>query len=172
MNPLSNNLFAETLLRTLGVQTSNSNSVEAGLKEIKLILARLGVDPNRYHLVDGSGLSRVNLVSPVTLVQTLRAMANSPLAELYQKSLPKAGVSGTLKGRFQNTTAAEVVYAKTGTLTGVAALAGYVFPPDYQPLVFSITINQTMLSSQQLRQAIDEVVVLLSQLDSCSGNFR
>lgn len=172
VNLESNNVFAESLLRTLGVQPSNSNSVEAGLKEIKLILTRLGVDPNRYHLVDGSGLSRVNLVSPVTLVQTLRAMANSPRAELYQKSLPKAGVSGTLKGRFQNTTATEAVYAKTGPLTGVASLAGYVFPPDYQPLVFSITINQTMLSSQPLRQAIDEMVVLLSQLQSCSGNSR
>lgn len=170
VNLESNNVYAESLLRTLGLQTSGSNSVAAGLNEIKSTLTRLEVDQNRYHLVDGSGLSRVNLVSPVTFVQTLRGMANSPLAEWYQNSLPKAGVSGTLKGRFKNTTAAGIVYAKTGTLTGVASLAGYVFPPNYQPLVFSITINQTVLSSQQLRQAIDEMVVLLTKLQPCSGN--
>ncbi|VXD16724.1 conserved exported hypothetical protein [Planktothrix serta PCC 8927] len=167
LNLESNNVYAESILRTLGVQNSRSDSVESGLKEIKLILTRLGVNPNSYQLVDGSGLSQNNLVSPLTLVQTLRMMAGSPLGELYRNSLPVAGISGTLKGRFRDTSAVGIVQAKTGTLTGVSSLAGYIFSPDYQPLVFSIIINQTNLSTQQLREAIDEIVLLLTQLKSC-----
>ena len=94
-------------------------------------------------------------------------MAGSPVAEFYQNSLPVAGISGTLKGRFQDSSAVGIVQAKTGTLTGVSALAGYINPPNYQPLIFSITINQTNLFPQQLRQAIDEIVLLLTQLKSC-----
>ncbi|MFM6189810.1 D-alanyl-D-alanine carboxypeptidase/D-alanyl-D-alanine-endopeptidase, partial [Planktothrix sp.] len=167
LNLESNNVFAESLLRTLGVQNSRSDSVESGLKEIQSILTQLGVNPNGYHLVDGSGLSQNNLISPLTLVQTLRIMASSPVAEFYQNSLPIAGISGALKARFQDSSAVGIVQAKTGTLTGVSALAGYINPPNYQPLIFSITINQTNLSSQQIRQSIDEIVLLLTQLKSC-----
>ncbi|VXD17781.1 D-alanyl-D-alanine carboxypeptidase/D-alanyl-D-alanine endopeptidase [Planktothrix paucivesiculata] len=163
----SNNVFAESLLRTLGAQNSRVDSVESGLKEIKLILNQLGINPNAYQLFDGSGLSRNNLVTPLVLVQTLRIMATSPIAELYQNSLPIGGVSGTLKRRFTDNSATGIVQAKTGTMTGVTSLSGYISPPDYQPLVFSITINQTNLSTQELRQAVDEIVLLLTQLKSC-----
>ncbi|MGL5132600.1 MAG: D-alanyl-D-alanine carboxypeptidase/D-alanyl-D-alanine endopeptidase, partial [Planktothrix sp.] len=163
----SNNVFAESLLRTLGAQNSGVDSVESGLKEIKLILNQLGIDPNSYQLFDGSGLSRNNLVTPLVLVQTLRTMATSPLAELYQNSLPIGGVSGTLKRRFTDNSTTGIVQAKTGTMTGVTSLSGYISPPDYQPLVFSITINQTNLSTQELRKAVDEIVLLLTQLKSC-----
>lgn len=167
MNLESNNVFAESLLRTLGAQNYSDDSVESGLKEIKLMLNQLGINPNNYQLFDGSGLSRNNLVTPLALVQTLKIMGNSSIAELYRNSLPVGGVSGTLKGRFQDTFATGIIQAKTGTLTGVTSLAGYISPPNYQPLVFSITINQTNLSTQQLRQAIDEIVLLLTQLKSC-----
>ncbi|HEY9867548.1 MAG TPA: D-alanyl-D-alanine carboxypeptidase/D-alanyl-D-alanine-endopeptidase, partial [Candidatus Obscuribacterales bacterium] len=70
----SNNVFAESLLRTLGAQNSRVDSVESGLKEIKLILNQLGIDPKGYQLFDASGLSRNNLVTPLVLVQILRIM--------------------------------------------------------------------------------------------------
>ncbi|MBD2483305.1 D-alanyl-D-alanine carboxypeptidase/D-alanyl-D-alanine-endopeptidase [Planktothrix sp. FACHB-1365] len=167
LNLESNNVFAESLLRTLGVQNSRSDSVESGLKEIQLMLTQLGVNPQGYHLVDGSGLSQNNLVTPLALVQTLRLMTGSPVTELYQNSLPVAGISGTLKGRFQDSSAVGIVQAKTGTLTGVSSLAGYISPPDYQPLVFSIMINQTHLPTSELRKAIDDIVLLLTRLKSC-----
>lgn len=163
----SNNLFAESLLRTLGAQNSRGDSVELGLQEIKLILNQLGVDPKGYQLVDGSGMSRNNLVTPSALVQTLRIMATSPTAEFYQNSLPIGGVSGTLKRRFTDNSATGIVQAKTGTMRGATSLSGYISPPDYQPLVFSITINQSNLSTQELRQAVDEIVLLLTQLKFC-----
>jgi D-alanyl-D-alanine carboxypeptidase/D-alanyl-D-alanine-endopeptidase (penicillin-binding protein 4) len=173
-NQQSNNLYAEVLLRTLhasGIQSgdaeANKDSVEIGLNEVKEALTTLGVNPESYVLVDGSGLSRRNLVSPDAIVQTLKLMAQSPQAAVYRDSLPAGGVSGTLRRRFLNTTAQGNLQAKTGTLTGVSALSGYLDVPGYQPLVFSIMVNQSDQSVTILRQAIDEIVLLLTRLRSC-----
>jgi D-alanyl-D-alanine carboxypeptidase/D-alanyl-D-alanine-endopeptidase (penicillin-binding protein 4) len=171
-NQESNNLYAEALLRTLGATrpssaTDANSTAEIGLEVVKATLTSLGVDPKSYVQVDGSGLSRHNLVSPEALVQTLKVMAQSPEAEAYQTSLPIAGISGTLQNRFQQTQAQGILQAKTGTLRGVAALSGYLNSPDFLPLVFSILVNGSDQSGSQLRQAIDEMVLLLTRLRSC-----
>jgi len=171
-NQPSNNLFAESLLRTLGTMQNvsavkNQTSAEMGLAALKQTLTELGVDPQSYNLVDGSGLSRHNLVSPDAIVQTLQAMAKSPEADAYRASLPVAGVSGTLKNRFRDTPAQGIVQAKTGTVTGVAALSGYLNAPGFQPLVFSIIVNQSDQSAVTTRQAIDKIVLLLTRLRRC-----
>ncbi|NMG09412.1 D-alanyl-D-alanine carboxypeptidase/D-alanyl-D-alanine-endopeptidase [Brasilonema sp. UFV-L1] len=166
----SNNLFAESLLRALAIKKTpvqNQNSADAGLEVLKTTLTQMGVDPASYSLVDGSGLSRKNLISPEALVQTLQAMAKSPAALIYRASLPVAGRSGTLKNRFQNTPAEGIVQAKTGTMTGVVSLAGYVNAPRYGPVVFSIMVNQSEQPAKVVRQAMDEIVVLLTQLQNC-----
>ncbi|MEH2088280.1 D-alanyl-D-alanine carboxypeptidase/D-alanyl-D-alanine endopeptidase [Nostoc sp.] len=166
----SNNLYAEALLRALAVKKTrlkNQTSADVGLEVVKASLTKLGVDPANYILVDGSGLSRRNLVTPEAFVQILRGMAKTPAAYIYRASLPVAGKSGTLKGRFQNTPAEGIVQAKTGTLTGVVSLSGYMNAPKYEPLVFSIIVNQSDQSATVVRQAIDEVVVLLTQLQHC-----
>ncbi|MDZ8064690.1 MAG: D-alanyl-D-alanine carboxypeptidase/D-alanyl-D-alanine-endopeptidase [Nostoc sp. DedQUE08] len=166
----SNNLYAEALLRALAVKKTrlkNQTSANVGLEVVKASLTKLGVDPANYILVDGSGLSRRDLVTPEAFVQTLRGMAKTPTAYIYRASLPVAGKSGTLKGRFQGTPAEGIVQAKTGTLTGVVSLSGYMNAPKYEPLVFSIIVNQSNQSATVIRQAIDEVVVLLTQLQHC-----
>ena len=168
LNLESDNVYAEALLKTLGARGQSSDALEAGLKEIEIALSELGVDGEGYDMRDGSGLSRHNLVSPKALVETLRGMANSPRASVYQSSLPSAAVSGTLRRRFANSSAREIVLAKTGTLTGVSGLAGYVFAPNFnEVLAFGIMVNQSDLSSGSLRRAIDEIVVLLAGLDDC-----
>lgn len=169
-NQNSNNLYAEALLRALagkqaGVQ--NKSSADIGLQLIKTTLNELGVDATGYVLVDGSGLSRRSLVTPEALVQTLQAMTKTSAANVYRASLPVAGKSGTLSNRFRNTPAEGIVQAKTGTLSGAIALSGYVNSPQYTPLVFSIMVNQSEQPATVLRQAIDEIVVLLAQLKSC-----
>jgi serine-type D-Ala-D-Ala carboxypeptidase/endopeptidase (penicillin-binding protein 4) len=168
----SNNLYAEVLLRTLSLNgTPNNgtpdNSAQQGLNIVKANLTQLGVDPANYVLADGSGLSRHNLVSPQALVQMLQAMARSPQANIFRASLPVAGVSGTLRNRFKDTPAQGIVQAKTGTLSGVVALSGYIDVPNYQTVVFSIIVNQSELSATPLRQAVDEMVVLLTRLRRC-----
>ena len=171
-NRESNNLYAEVLLRLLGKVTDKKpqqqeDTDEIGLKELKTALTQLGVNPNSYILADGSGLSRHNLISPEALVQTLRFMANSPAASIYRQSLPIAGESGTLKNRLNSTPNRVILQAKTGTLSGVSALSGYIEVPDYEPLVFSIIVNQSGLSAASMRSATDEIVLLLNRLRRC-----
>jgi D-alanyl-D-alanine carboxypeptidase/D-alanyl-D-alanine-endopeptidase (penicillin-binding protein 4) len=154
-------------LRTLGAGGSG-DTTEQGLKKITETLTALGVNSQSYVLVDGSGLSRQNLVSPEAIAQTLRAMARSPESSFYRASLPVAGISGTLKNRFLNTPAQGIVQAKTGTVSGVVALSGYIDAPSYEPLVFSIIVNQSDRPATTLKQAVDEIVLLLTRLRRCS----
>lgn len=166
-NQNSNNLYAEALLRAIATQVrpdSADSTANIGLEIVSNTLTTLGVDPSGYVLADGAGLSRHNLVSPEALVQTLRVMASS---NIYRASLPVAGISGTLKSRFQNTPAQGIVQAKTGTMSGVVALSGYLNAASYEPLVFSILVNQSDLSATAIRQAIDEIVVVLTRLRRC-----
>jgi D-alanyl-D-alanine carboxypeptidase/D-alanyl-D-alanine-endopeptidase (penicillin-binding protein 4) len=79
--------------------------------------------------------------------------------------LAVAGRSGTLKMRFKGTIVEGNLWAKSGTLTGVSALSGYLNPPNYQPIVFSILVNQS--PSTNLRQEIDQIILLFSQLSPC-----
>jgi D-alanyl-D-alanine carboxypeptidase/D-alanyl-D-alanine-endopeptidase (penicillin-binding protein 4) len=156
-NLRSNNYYADTLFSYLG-----------GFTSIRQALDTLGIDSKGYRLHDGSGLSRNNLVTPRTLVTTLRAMHSAPGNEVFMASLPVAGISGTLKHRLQHTSAEGTVHAKTGTLKGVRALSGYIEHPEYGTLVFSIISNQpTSLSNSTLLAGIDRIVLSLSTLTNC-----
>ena len=179
-NTNSNNLFAEALLRTLAVKQplkenqtkdnqtkDNQTTVDVALEVLQTALTQMGVDPKSYKLDDGSGLSRKNLISPQALVQILQGVARSRFAKVYFNSLPVAGKTGTLKYRLRNTPAEGIVIAKSGTMTGVVSLAGYVNAPNYEPVVFSIMVNQTEQPIKVVRQAIDQIVVMLTQLRRC-----
>jgi len=170
-NQNSNNLYAEALLRTIArsaapeaIATSSDSTGHNGLEIVSNTLTTLGVNPNSYVLADGSGLSRHNLASPEALVQTLRVMASSTV---YRDSLPVAGISGTLKSRFQNTPAQGIVQAKTGSMSGIVTLSGYLNATSYEPLIFSILVNQSNLPAAEIRQTIDEIVILLTRLRQC-----
>jgi serine-type D-Ala-D-Ala carboxypeptidase/endopeptidase (penicillin-binding protein 4) len=169
-NQNSNNLYAEAILRSLGNSHSadSTDTLASGIAALKAALTRLGVDPSSYHLVDGSGLSRHNLISPQAIVQTLQTMTQSPNAAIYRNSLSLAGVNGTLRNSFRDTPMQGRLWAKTGSLTDVTSLSGYFEPPDYPPLVFSILVNQGGSAMNQVAPAIDEILLLLTQLQSCS----
>ena len=169
-NVNSNNLYAESLLRSLAIKKPreiNQNTADIGLQIMKETLTQLGVEPESYVIVDGSGLSRKNLTTPAALVQLLEAIYESPQREIFRDSLPIAGVKGSLKNRLINTDAMGIVQGKTGSMTGVSALSGYVNSANYEPLVFSIMVNQSEQPSKIVRTAIDEIVVLLAQLKRC-----
>ncbi len=174
-NQVSNNLYAEALLRIMGAEAgkknqtnpTNKNTASLGLQVVKDTLNRVGVNPNTYNQTDGSGLSRINAISPEALVQILRVMAFSPAANVWKDSLPVNGISGTLINRLRNTSNGVIIRAKSGTISGVFALSGYIENPNYETLVFSIIINQSNLSSAMLRQPIDDIIVLLSRLRRC-----
>lgn len=169
-NQQSNNLFAEALLKHIGyyvLAVPPTDSTAAGLEILTTALAKIGVDPTSYEIVDGSGLSRHNLVSPTALVQTLQGMAAAPEAELYRQSLSVAGESGTLQNRLADSAIAGRLWGKSGAVSGNISLAGYLEPPNYEPLAFSILINQSDLRGSELRQVIDQVLLQLARLQSC-----
>lgn len=166
----SNNLYAESLLRAMAFKQPRKPkqmTADAGLEILKTTLTQLGVNQTSYVIVDGSGLSRKNLASPEAFIQLLRGMAKSPAASVFRSSLPVGGRTGTLKSRFRGTPAEGIVQAKTGTVGGVVSLSGYLNVPNYEPLVFSIIVNQTEQPARVLRQAVDEMVVTLMQLRRC-----
>lgn len=162
MNQESNNLYAEAMRNILITESQTTVENEALQKQLSV----LEINPKSYNLVDGSGLSRQNLITPAALVQTLRLIAKTPAAKTYRDSLAVAGVSGTLQKRFQNSAVSGNLQGKTGTLTGVAALAGYLQITNFQPLVFSMIVNQSDVPAADLRKAIDEIVRLLSRLNN------
>jgi serine-type D-Ala-D-Ala carboxypeptidase/endopeptidase (penicillin-binding protein 4) len=155
-NQMSNNNYADVLLRYIG-----------GPQAVRQSLGQLGVNPNSYRQVDGSGLSRSNAAAPSALVSILRGMHSSNMWNIWYSSLPVAGVSGTLRNRMRATNAQGIVHAKTGTLTGVRALSGYLENPNYGVLVFSILANNSNVSGEALVGAIDSIVLQLAQLTPC-----
>ncbi|MEM7769921.1 MAG: D-alanyl-D-alanine carboxypeptidase/D-alanyl-D-alanine-endopeptidase [Cyanobacteria bacterium P01_A01_bin.37] len=155
-NLYSNNWSAEQLLQELG-----------GALDVKDILNRFGVDPTGYHQADGSGLSRQNLATPKALVQILRTIYKAPNAHQYIATLPIAGVQGTLHHRLYNTQTHGRVSAKTGTLSGVRSLSGYLEHPVWGPLAFSILANHPHQSGYALLAPIDTFVLQLMQLEHC-----
>ena len=163
INQSSNNLYAEALMQILAKQSP----ADTGVKAVEQSLSKLGVNPKDYTLVDGSGLSRHNLITPQMLVKVLSLMASSPQYKTYRNSLALAGVNGTLKKRFRDTVVQGNLWGKTGSLTGVATLAGYLNLPQGENLVLSIMVNNSDRSGRELRQAIDEIVLLLSRLEKC-----
>jgi len=170
-NQESNNLYAEALLKLVGrsqAATGTTDATQSGVAAVKAILAPLGVNPNRYSMVDGSGLADRNRASAEALVQTLQAMAQSPHAQVYRNSLSVAGVSGTLKNRLKNTPAQGIVFAKTGTISGVVTLSGYITPRNHPPIAFSILANHPAdVSVTSVRAAMDQIILLLTRLRSC-----
>ncbi|HEY8481812.1 MAG TPA: D-alanyl-D-alanine carboxypeptidase/D-alanyl-D-alanine-endopeptidase [Spirillospora sp.] len=143
---LSNNVMAETLVKAIGRKTRGRGTWEAGLPAVVADLRRLGVDTSQVTMTDGSGLSRGNHTTPEQLGTLLRNVRRRPWFPAWYAALPIAGqpdpmVGGTLADRMQGTAAAGNVHAKTGTLTGVTALSGYVRDPDGRTLIFSSVFN-------------------------------
>ncbi|MGB5772219.1 MAG: D-alanyl-D-alanine carboxypeptidase/D-alanyl-D-alanine-endopeptidase, partial [Crocosphaera sp.] len=129
-NQESNNLYAESLLNLLVDDTSENGAID----HLKENLNKLGLEPNLYHLKDGSGLSRHNLVTPEALANLLVLMMQIPEGNVYRDSLAVGGINGTLETRFKDTIIQGKVQAKTGTLSGTSSLSGYIAPSNYSPL--------------------------------------
>jgi len=159
---VSQNLHAELALRAVGRARRNVGSFEAGMAEMKTFLAEAGIDPGGYDLVDGSGLSRLDLVTPSTVLRLLRHMYQSPVRDPWISILPVAARDGTLSARYGESAAAGRVYAKTGTLSHVSALSGYLQRPDATWVAFAILVNNYGgRSTAEIRGVIDRICNLI-----------
>lgn len=159
-NRNSKNIYAEAMLKSLAGRDAE-NATAAGTMAVETILERLGVAPELYHIVDGSGLSRHNLATPHAFVDTLQAMARSPHVATYRDSLAVAGSSGTLRNRLGGIR----FVGKTGAVSHNASLSGYLEPSGYEPLVLSILLNNLDQRGAVLRSTLDDIVKATARLD-------
>ncbi len=175
-NKKSNNLYAELILRTIGREREQMAALpteigrergdaEVGLAVIRVWLTKAGVQTGRLALHDGSGLSRLNLVTPESTVALLRAIATKQSYQVFHESLPVSGRDGTLADRLR--TVADRVSAKTGSLTYDTTISGYLTASDGQILVFSIMCNdQTQRTHTSL--LADKILGLLADFPDVS----
>ncbi len=158
---VSQNLHAELALRAVARARRGVGSFEAGSEELRAFLAEAGADPNGFHFLDGSGLSRLNLVTPATIVRLLQYMYAGPHRETWISLLPVAGQDGTLSSRFGATPAAGHIHAKTGSLSHVAALSGYIERANGTWAAFSILANNFAGDAQDVRGVMDRICTLI-----------
>jgi D-alanyl-D-alanine carboxypeptidase/D-alanyl-D-alanine-endopeptidase (penicillin-binding protein 4) len=163
VNKASQNLHAEILLREAAREPGKAVSRTGALTGLREFLGPMGINGAEVDLSDGSGLSRLDLVTPEAVVKLLRAMSKSEHGAIWTSSLPVAGADGTLKDRFapmQDRPEMGRVMAKTGTLRHVTALSGYVQTQDRQLLAFSVFTNNMNASSADMRAFVDDLVLL------------
>jgi D-alanyl-D-alanine carboxypeptidase/D-alanyl-D-alanine-endopeptidase (penicillin-binding protein 4) len=142
INKGSQNFFAEQLLKTIGLEKKGFGNSENGIAVSKELFANIGLNPENLIMVDGSGLSPLNMVTPRQIVELLKYMySNKNVFTQYYNSLPIAGVDGTLGKRMKGTSAENVVRAKTGYISHVRSLSGYAATGDNEKMVFSIIAN-------------------------------
>jgi len=159
INKVSQNLHAELMLRLLGKEKGTSGSIEGGLEVLRGFLTNAGVKPDDFAFYDGSGLSREDLVTPEALVQLLVYAHKQSWGELYEDTLPVAGVDGSLADRFKNTPLQGVVRGKTGSLTHVNSLSGYATTRSGDHIAFCIVANNHNLPTKKAVDTIDRILL-------------
>jgi D-alanyl-D-alanine carboxypeptidase/D-alanyl-D-alanine-endopeptidase (penicillin-binding protein 4) len=157
-NKISQNLHAELLLRLLGKVFGTDGSFEEGSRVVRQFLVNAGVDDKDFFLYDGSGLSPDDRMTPRAFTRLLTYAAAQPWGEDWRRSLPIAGVDGTLQHRFTDSPFKGKMWAKTGTFNEVNALSGYVTAKSGELIAFSILVNGHRPGSAAERQAIDRIV--------------
>jgi D-alanyl-D-alanine carboxypeptidase/D-alanyl-D-alanine-endopeptidase (penicillin-binding protein 4) len=158
----SQNWIAEQVVRTLGTSEGQTASWDLGTATVRAHVDTIvGVDPVDLKVVDGSGLSVHNLATPRSLVQLLRYAHARPWGSLYKAMLAQPGEEGStlserlleLRGR---------LFAKTGSLTNVGSLVGYVTDRYGREIVFAVIVNGANLPAAAVREGIDAVVLGLA----------
>lgn len=166
INLVSDNEAAEVMLRQIAIARGKPGTFEAGAEEMRALLGAADIDTTGLVLYDGSGLSRHNRISPLTLAETVRTASLDPKTASLVPDLPVGGFSGSTLNRFQGSAAKAgngVVRAKTGTLTGVHSLAGIVRDADGHLIVFAAMTDDTKSVAPVATQAaLDNVIAALA----------
>ena len=159
----SQNWMTEQVVRTLGAELGDEGSWDEGFRvEREFFVNDVGVDSLDIVLRDGSGISAKNLVTPRALIRILDFMRDSPNAGIWRNALASPGEEeSTLRSRL--TSLERRVFAKTGTITHVNSLSGYLFTDSGRELVFSILTNGSGLPSGIVRRGIDRILVITAR---------
>ncbi len=171
LNKFSSNFVAEQILKTMGAEIKGEPGTFAkGIQVIQEQLEEIGIRPDSYGLVDGSGLSTRNRISPAQLIQVLQAAYRDfKLNPEFISSLAVMGVDGSVSDRLKDSLVTRNVRAKTGNLYGVSTLSGYAHVPDTGPVAFSIMINGSRCDYYQAKDLQDKILLLLYNNSSNSS---
>lgn len=162
VNKVSQNLHAEILLRLLGKAEGDDGSIAQGARVVRQFLVSAGVPPDGFFFYDGSGLSPQDDITPHAATTLLSYAARQPWGSVYRASLPVGGVDGTLDNRFMQPSLKGKVFAKTGTISGVHTLSGYLTAASGRTLVFSILCNDHLPVTDTTRGAMDNIVAAIA----------
>jgi D-alanyl-D-alanine carboxypeptidase/D-alanyl-D-alanine-endopeptidase (penicillin-binding protein 4) len=174
---ISQNQYAETFLKTLGQDqtelAADPGERRSGFSPATALKGRTaaqklfqdwGVDAGSLIIRDGSGLSRYDFLTAQALVTILTHVYRDPtLYEPFAASLPTPGTDGTLANRLKGTAAENRLHAKTGSMSQVRALSGYLTTSDDEPLVFSILANNFDTTADVINRATDAVLIKLAE---------
>ncbi len=161
-NKDSMNLYGECLCKRLGADaTGQPGSWENGTAAVSAFLEHIGVSKTQFHLDDGCGLSKENVISASAIAQVLVHNYFSPNAKTFMDSLSVAGQDGTLNDRFTGSSLRGRVFAKTGTVNGVSCLSGYLNARDGHCYAFSILMNKSYAGAGKPTQ--EHIVTAIDQ---------
>jgi D-alanyl-D-alanine carboxypeptidase/D-alanyl-D-alanine-endopeptidase (penicillin-binding protein 4) len=157
----SDNLYAETILNTVGLKKKGIGSTKSGTESVQQILYEdLHLNTSGLHMYDGSGLSQLDTVTTSFMVNFLTKAFNSKVGKQFYKYLPASGMSGTISYRMGGKLLGRV-HAKTGTLAGVSTLSGYVLTAKNHRVSFSIMLNNLKISDRTNARRFQDKVVYI-----------
>jgi D-alanyl-D-alanine carboxypeptidase/D-alanyl-D-alanine-endopeptidase (penicillin-binding protein 4) len=160
---VSQNLYAETLVKALGASAGEVGTTAAGRRLMRKTLTAWGIPEDAYVISDGSGLSRSNYVSAEMITAILARMYRDPRhRDEFAATLPIAGKDGTIASRMRRTLAEGNATAKTGSIANVRSLSGYVRTKDGETLVFSIIANDFVIPAATVNWIADLAVEILA----------
>ena len=165
INKNSNNFCADQLLKIIGAETGKKDgSAKNGISTIYSYLKGNNIDTTNLKIYDGSGLSRQNKLNSNTLLQLLYNITNNEkIFETFYNSLSCAGIDGSLKHRMRDVIESADVRGKTGTLSDVTSVVGYVTSADNELLIFTILMDNVKFGVLDLRNMQDQIVTLFSE---------
>lgn len=158
----SQNMYAETMPRAMSLRAQGTGSFSGGRREVMKALEPFGINGDGLVYADGSGLSRYNLIAPRQLAAILKGMKSTDVWQVWLDSMPIAGVDGTLRNRMKGTPAEGNVRAKTGTISNVRGLSGYVTTKAGEEIVFSFLVNSHVVSDRETERITDGVLALIA----------
>lgn len=166
LNKESDNLSAEMTLFALAEKFyGKPANAKNGINVLEKMIDEIGLEPDNYRFADGSGVSHYNVVSAELLVKILKYFYEKKpeLFSILYNSFPIGGLDGTLEYRMENKLVKENVHAKTGTLTGVSSLSGYLTNKKEHLIAFSIIMQNYIGSSSKAKEIQDEICKILSE---------
>lgn len=160
------NSHGEALVKSIGRETAGEGTWAAGLEAINAYAAARGMDDGKFVAEDGSGMTRRNYVPTAEIVDLLVAVRAEPWFATWEAALPVAGnpdylTGGTLRNRMRDTPAENNLHGKTGSMTGVSSLSGYVTDADGRLLAFGVQLNH-LITGERVTPIEDQIAVTLA----------